>query len=121
MDRKKMQQNHNRLLLGEREAVLQEARTRGGIYIDLHPQALNMLQAANIDPYLIHEQGMRKQIEAKISRIDFVQANVDEMFEEWKSKPEGQAPIYVRLIFWLKNNARSYGYEQTGNSWILKQ
>jgi hypothetical protein len=116
-----MQKNNNRLILGEREAVLQEARTRGGIYIDLHPQALDMLQAGNIDPYLIYEQALLRQIEAKISRIDFIQANVDELFEEWKSKPEDQVPVYVRLIFWLKDNAGSFGYDQTGNSWSLKQ
>jgi hypothetical protein len=118
---KKRPKNNNRLVLGEREAVLQEALANGGIYIDINPQVLKTLQAGNIDPYLIHEQGMLNQIKAKIPEIDFVRANVDELFEEWKSRPEGQAPIYVRLIFWLKNNAKDHGYEQHGNSWMLKQ
>lgn len=111
---------NNRLVLGERDAILQEVRAHGGVYIDPHPEALKALRAGNIDPYLIYEQGMLKQIEEKIPRIDFVRVNVDELFEEWKSKPEAQIPIHIRLIIWLKNNANAYGYEQSGNSWILK-
>lgn len=117
----KKQKNNNRLVLGEREAVLQESLVNGGIYIDINPQVLRTLQAGKIDPYLVYEQGMLKQIEAKIPRIDFVKVYVDELFEEWKSKPEAQAPIHVRLIIWLKNNASAYGYEQSENSWVLKQ
>jgi hypothetical protein len=111
----------NRLVLGERDAVIQEVRANGGVYIDPHPEALRILQAGHIDPYLIYEQGMLKQIEEKIPRIDFVKANVDELFEEWKSKSEAQAPIHVRLIIWLKNNASAHGYQQSGNSWAMKR
>lgn len=113
--------NNNRLVLGERDIAVQEALDHGGIFIDLNPELAKALQAANVDPYLIYEQGMLKQIEEKIPRIDFVQANVDQLFEEWKSKPEAQTPVHVRLITWLKNNASAHGYEQSGNSWILKQ
>jgi hypothetical protein len=117
----KKQKDDHRLVLGEREAVIQEALTKGGVYIEPHPEVLKTLKAGNIDPYLIYEQGVRKQIEAKIPRIDFVQANVDQLFETWKSKPEAQIPIHVRLILWLKKNAGDHGYEQSGNSWVLKQ
>lgn len=110
----------NRLVLGEREAAIQEALDHGGVFIDLNPEVLKSLQQQNIDPYLVYEQALLRQIEAKISRIDFVKANVDGLFTEWKSKPEAQVPIYVRLIIWLKNNANTHGYEQSGNSWVLK-
>ena len=79
-----------------------------------------MLQQKNIDPYLIYEQGVIKQMGEKIARIDFVKADVDALFYEWHSKPDAQTPIHVRLIIWLKNNASKYGYEQSGNSWVLK-
>jgi len=79
-----------------------------------------MLQQKNIDPYLVYEKGVLKQIEERIARIDFVKVDVDTLFEEWRSKPHTQAPIHVRLIIWLKNNASTYGYEQNGNSWVLK-
>jgi hypothetical protein len=117
----KKQKNNNRLVLGERDIAIQDALDNGGIFIDLNPEVRRALQAGNIDPYLIYEQGMLKQIEKKIPRIDFVEANVDELFEKWKSAPKAQAPIHVRLIIWLKNNARVHGYEQRGNSWVLKQ
>lgn len=113
--------DNNRLVLGERDAVIQEALEHGGVYIEPHPEVLKTLQAGNIDPYLIYEKGMLNQIEAKIPRIDFVKADVDRLFDEWKGKPESQAPIHVRLIIWLKNNAGAHGYEQSGNSWLLKK
>jgi hypothetical protein len=113
--------NNDRLVLGEQDAAIQDALDNGGIFIDVNPEIARTLQAGNIDPYLVYEQGLRAQIEKKIGRIDFVQADVDKLFDEWKGKPQNQAPIHVRLIIWLKNNARKYGYEQRGNSWILKQ
>jgi hypothetical protein len=113
--------NQNRLVLGERDVAIQEALTHGGNFIDVNPEAERTLKASNIDPYLIYEQAMLQKIESKIPRIDFVKVDVDALFEEWKSKPNTQAPIYVRLILWLKNNASTYGYEQNGNSWILKR
>lgn len=116
---KRSNHNPNRLVLGEHDAAIQEALDHGGVFIDLKPEILRTLQEKNIDPYLVYEQAMLRQIEAKIPRIDFVKANVDDLFKEWKSKPTSQAPIYVRLIIWLKTNAASYGYEQSDNSWLL--
>jgi hypothetical protein len=113
--------NNDRLVLGERDAVMQETQEHGGIYVDPPPQVLKTMQAGNIDPYLIYEKAMRDQIEKKISRIDFVKVDVDKLFDEWKSKPYTQAPIHVRLLIWLKDNAKTHGYEQNGNSWVLKK
>ena len=113
--------NNDRLVLGEREAAMQEARAHGGEYIDPNPGVLQMLQANNIDPQMIYEQALVQKIEQKVSRIDFAKADVDQLFAEWKSKPETHAPPYVRLLLWLKKNASAHGYEQSGNSWVLKR
>lgn len=112
---------NDRLVLGEREAVIQETKEQGGVHVDPNPQVLEMFKQSNLDPYLIYEKAVLNQIEKKISRIDFVQADVDQLFDEWKGKPEGEVPIHVRLIIWLKNNAKTYGYEQHRNSWVLKK
>lgn len=112
--------NNARLVLGEDEVAAKEARENGGIFIQIPEAALKTLKSGNIDPYVIYEKSLLNQIEAKIPRIDFVEANVDELFNEWKSKPEKQIPIYIRLIIWLKNNASTHGYEQSGNSWVRK-
>lgn len=112
--------NNDRLVLGERDAAIQEALDNGGAFIDVNPEVLRMLEEKNIDPYLIYEKALVQKIEERVSRVDFVQANVDQLFEEWKSKPEAQAPLHVRLILWLKKNARAHGYEQSGNSWIRR-
>jgi hypothetical protein len=115
----KRTKNNNRLVLGERDVAIQEALEHGGVFIDLNPEVLRALQAGNIDPYLIYEKAMLNQIEAKILRIDFVKADVEELFDEWKSKSHTNAPIHVRLMLWLKDNAKTYGYEQSVNSWVL--
>jgi hypothetical protein len=113
--------DNNRLVLGERELASQETLDHGGIFIDLNPEVLKTLQAGGIDPYLIYEKGMLAQIEKKIPRIDFVGVDVDGLFNEWKSKPQEQALIHVRLIICLKNNASTYRYEQSGNSQVLER
>lgn len=111
--------NNARLVLGEDEVAAREARENGGIFIQLPAAIMKTLQTGNM-AYAIYEKALLNQIEAKIPRIDFVEVNVDELFNEWKLKPEKQTPIYVRLIIWLKKNASSRGYEQHGNSWVLK-
>jgi hypothetical protein len=110
----------DRLVLGERHVVIRETQEHGGLFIDPNPQVLALLRQKNVDPYQIYEKALQQQIQAKIPRIDFVHADVDKQFDEWKGKNEAQAPIHVRLILWLKNNAAAHGYEQNGNSWILK-
>lgn len=113
-------ENETRLVLGEDEVAAREAREKGGIFIQPTAEAIKTIQNMNLDPYIIYETALLSQIEAKIPRIDFVGGNVDELFDEWKSKPEEQIPIYIRLIIWLKKNASAYGYEQDGNSWVRK-
>jgi hypothetical protein len=111
----------SRLVLGERDAAIQEALDHGGTFLDVNPGVLSALQEKNIDPYLVYEKALLMQIEKRIPRIDFVEANVDSLFNEWKSRLQSQAPEYVRLLIWLKNNAATYGYHQNGNSWVLAE
>ncbi len=112
---------HNRFVLGEHDAAIQEALDHGGAFIDINPAILEALKEKGIDPYLVYEQALKSKIEEKIARIDFVKANVDELYSTWKSKSLTGAPEYVRLIFWLKENAKTHSYEQQGNSWILNR
>lgn len=111
--------NNARLVLGEDEAAAREARENGGIFIQLPAAVMKTLQTGNV-AYAIYEKALLNQIDANIPRIDFVEANVDDLFDEWKSKPEQQVPVYIRLIIWLKKNASARGYEQNGNSWVRR-
>jgi hypothetical protein len=110
-----------RFVLGEREAAKKDALANGGGFIDINPEVLKTLKESNIDPFLVHEQAMLKQMEEKVDRFDFVEMDVEALLREWSGKPSGQAPIPVRLVLWMKKNAASHGYEQSGNSWFLKQ
>jgi hypothetical protein len=109
-----------RFVLGEQDAAIQDALANGGEFIDINPGILKMLQEKNIDSFLVYEQAVRKQMEEKVDRFDFVQMDVDALFKQWDGKPSEKAPIPVRLVLWMKKNAASHGYEQRGNSWILK-
>lgn len=109
-----------RLVLGEAMDAMQEASSNGGKYILVHPAVAAQLQQQGIDPYYVYQTAMNIEIKLKIARIDFVKVDVDGLFDQWRGKPEKQMPIPARLILWLKNNAASNGYEQRGNSWVLK-
>jgi hypothetical protein len=108
-----------RLVLGEVMAAMQDAIAKGGRYILVHPEILNMLKEKNIDGFIIYEAAMRIEIETKISRIDYVSGNIDGFLQEWNGK-EHLAPMHIRQVLWLQANAQGFGYEKRGNSWLLK-
>ena len=110
-----------RFVLGEKDAAIQDALDNGGGFIDINPEIVKTLKEKNIDPFLIYEQAVLKQMEEKVYRFDFVQMDVEATFKEWNGRPSDKAPIPARLVLWMKQNAASHGYEQKGNSWILKQ
>lgn len=117
----KLPKKERRFVLGDQDAAMKDAIANGSGYIAINPEILKMLKEKNIDPFLVYEQAVRKQMEEKVDRFDFVQMDVDMVFDEWSGKPSEQAPIPVRLVLWMKKNADLYGYKQSGNSWVLKQ
>jgi hypothetical protein len=109
-----------RLVLGEGMDAMKDALAKGGKYVLVHPAVAEQLQQKGIDPYYVYKTALRIEMKSKIPRIDFVNADVDKLYENWRGKPEEQAPIHIRLILWLKDNAGTDGYVQSGNSWIHK-
>lgn len=109
-----------RLVLGERDIAAQEALDNGGKFILVHPEVANQLKRGDFDPYLIYVTALIMEMENRIAQVDFVNVNVDEIAQEWSGKSEEKAPVYIRQILWLKENAEKFGYQQHGNSWKLK-
>lgn len=109
-----------RLVLGEGMTPMQAALENGGKYILVHPAIGRELQQRNIDPFLVYETALRMEMESRISRIDLVGGNVDQFVQAWNSRPHQQAPMHVRQVLWLLENASAFGYERIGNSWVLK-
>jgi hypothetical protein len=109
----------NRLVIGEGMTAMAEALHKGGRYILVHPGILEQLKANNVDAFLIYAAAMSMEATAKIPQIDFVGANIDELMQQWSGKPEDQAPIHVRQVLWLMDNAKNLGYERRGDSWVL--
>ena len=110
----------DRLVLGEQDAAIMDALDKGGRFIDLGPEAEQMLQQGRLDPYVIHAAALILEIQHKVSAIEFAGTDVDTLLQEWSGKPADQAPIHVRLASWLRDNARDFGYEKSGNGWKLK-
>ena len=111
----------DRLVLGEGMTPMQATLERGGKYILPHPAVVRELQQRNIDPFLVYEAALRMEMESRISRIDLVGGNVDQFMQAWNNRPHQQAPIHVRQVLWLLENARAFGYERNGDSWLLKR
>ena len=112
--------NGARLVLGEGMAPMSEALKDGGRYILVHPEVLRKLEENGIDGFLIYEAALKMELAFKIPQIDFISGNVTEIIQQAKGKLERQIPLHVRQLLWLRDNAGNYGYQQNGNSWILK-
>jgi len=109
-----------RLVLGEKFTAMKEAMDKGGKYILPHPEVENKLQQSGIDPYIVYHTALTQELELKISQIDFVDVEVDQLEKQWSGKPEKDIPIHVRQMLWLKENGERFGYQRNGNSWKLK-
>ena len=110
----------NRLILGEGMTPMQAALGGGGRYILVHPEVVRQLQLKNIDPFLVYEAALRMDIAAGISQIELVGGNADQFLQAWHGRPHNQAPLHVRQVLWLVDNAKALGYERNGNSWMRK-
>ena len=110
----------DRLILGEGMTPMQTALGGGGRYILVHPEVESQLQQKNIDPFLVYEAALRMEIAAGISQIHLVGANAEQYMQAWQGRPQIQAPMHVRQVLWLAENAGALGYERNGNTWVRK-
>ena len=110
-----------RLVLGEGMDAMQDAMANGGKYILVHPAVAEQLRLKGLESYYVYRAALLIDMRLKIPRIDFVKADVDKLVQTWRGKPEEETPTHVRLMLWLKENASANGYEQNGNSWVLKK
>jgi len=111
----------DRLIVGEGMTPMQAALASGGRYILVHPEVIRQLQLRNIDPFLAYEAALRMEIASGIPRIELVGGNVDQYLQAWHGRPRTQAPLHVRQVLWLVENAGALGYERNGNSWAGKK
>lgn len=101
-------------------APMSEASKNGGRYILVHPEVIRKLEENGIDGFLIYEAALKLELASKIPQIDFISGNAAGLIQQAQGKPERQVPLHIRQLLWLRDNAGNYGYQQNGNSWILK-
>lgn len=107
----------SRFVIGEIGAVIQDVQKNGGEYTLLHPMVEAKLKEGNIDPKVVHIQGLESQLKEKVGRVDFINMNIDEILGQ---EQNDELPVHVFLAFWLDKEAEGYGYQRSGNSWVLK-
>ncbi|MBC8335384.1 MAG: hypothetical protein ISR59_12465 [Anaerolineales bacterium] len=110
--------NDSRFVIGEISVVIQDVQKNGGQYTLLNPMVEAKLKEANIDPQVVYIQGLKTQLEEKVSRVDFINMDIDEILGQ---KQKDDLPVHVFLAFWLDKEAVGYGYQRSGNSWVLKK
>lgn len=108
--------NVSRFVIGDLGDVISDIGENGGQYLQLNPLVEAKLKEANIDPEDVYIKGLESQLEAKVSRVDFVKMNLDEILCQEKNN---QMPIPVFLAHWLHDKAEEYGYKREGNSWVI--
>lgn len=108
--------NISRFVIGDLGDVISDIRENGGQYLQLHPLVEAKLKDGNIDPKEVYIASLKSQLEAKVSRVDFVKINLDEILCQEKND---QMPIPVFLAHWLHDKAEEYGYKREGNSWVI--
>ncbi|HKI54993.1 MAG TPA: hypothetical protein VJ987_12775, partial [Anaerolineales bacterium] len=121
--REAMRGEGNRLVLGQWQqgnGYIQNAIDNGGVFFDTGSEVWNLVEQSGIEPWQVNQRVLQLTVEGKVSKIDFVDIDVDATLAEWSLYPDVEVPFRVREMRWLKANGESYGYEQIGNSWILK-
>jgi hypothetical protein len=117
----------NRVVLGRyagtEAGYIGEARRHGGIYYDLGPEALTALtdglsdEQANQLCWQVEEAFLRNQLERRPYRFDYFYDR-----GQFSSTDEVVAldphSFSAKEINFLKRNAESYGYQQSGRSWL---
>jgi len=93
-----------------------EAIENGGIFFDTGDEVWEALRKSGVDPWLVNEAFLRRQLEAGVKRVDFASGNVWDTLLD----PSLMTSYRVKELQWMLDNASKYGYELVGNSWIRK-
>jgi len=93
-----------------------EAMENGGIFFDTGDEVWEALRKSGVDPWLVNEAFLRRQLEAGVKRVDFASGNVWDTLLD----PSLMTSYRVKELQWMLDNASKYGYELVGNSWIRK-
>jgi len=88
----------------------------GGIFFDTGDEVWEALRKSGVDPWLVNEAFLRRQLEAGVKRVDFASGNVWDTLLD----PSLMTSYRVKELQWMLDNANKYGYELVGNSWIRK-
>jgi hypothetical protein len=92
----------------------------GGIFFDTGKEVWDNLTKSGLDDiFAVNEQFLINQLEAGVKRIDFVGEDIWNVVNS--PDPNISTSFRAKEINWLLQNAKKYGYELQGNSWVLVQ
>lgn len=120
-------ENPDRVVLGkwagDEKGYIGEARAHGGIYYDTSTEVWNNIghglekPVANDLGWEVNEKYLRTQMERGVGRLDYVlnDSGFSSIEQVVRDDPNS---FSAREIKFLTENAKAYGYERIGNSWI---
>jgi hypothetical protein len=91
-----------------------EAMENGGIFFDTGDEVWEALRKNGVDPWLVNEAFLRRQLETGVKSIEFVGEDVLDVI----NNPSTKQTYRAAEIRWLLNNAANYGYSRVGNRWV---
>ncbi|MFO3796726.1 MAG: hypothetical protein ACK8QZ_05490 [Anaerolineales bacterium] len=109
----------NRVVLGAWKAgggYIGDAVENGGVFFDTGDEVWDMLTKSGVDPWLINEAFLRRQLEAGVERIEFIGEDIASVITNLKTANTFRA----QEVKWLLENAGKYGYTRLGNKWVLR-
>jgi len=104
-----------RVVLGqwiEGGGYIAEAQKNGGIYYETASGVYDALGRNDALAWASNEQFLRNQLEAGVSRIDFVGQSIKDVLDN------AEGTFRWKEVNWLLDNAEKYGYKLVGNSWV---
>jgi hypothetical protein len=91
-----------------------EAMENGGIFFDTGDEVWEALRKSGVNPWLVNEAFLRRQLETGVKSIEFVGEDVLDVI----NNPSTKQTYRAAEIRWLLNNAANYGYSRVGNRWV---
>ncbi len=111
----------DRVVLGawmENGDYIQEALEQDGVFFDTSDEVRGLLTEGGIDPWLVNEAFLMKQLDVSVERIEFVGEDILDIATSPDTRVRNS--FRAKEIRWLLENMEEYGYMLNGNVWVRR-
>jgi hypothetical protein len=97
---------------------LQEALEQDGVFFDTSDEVWDLLTEGGIDPWLVNEAFLMKQLDVGVERIEFVGEDILDIITSPDTSVRNS--FRAKEIRCLLENMEEYGYVLDGNAWVRR-